>query len=685
MKMTRTSPPSRRLGLKLVAAGALALSLAAPGHAAPPAGNDSDLPETLRRGYVGPIVGPADDRAYARGTLGLIRPGYGRASLFVAWRVMHLPVGSVANESHRRLGDWVRGNAPPRSQNTDEIADWLQARATLVPQAPATAPDYFRQGKLEVAGFGAIDVVAGQCGPDAYAFATRTLREQLVADASLSDADRRAWIAGQDAVFARCAWTPGKAAAPALPAPLPADAPPKLKALRAYQHAAALFYGDDFAAARAAFDAIAAQPDHPMRAWATLAAIRSLVREAVRDDAWDAAVREAWTGRQLRGAEFSAAVAEPAARHRARVDAALKEIDARAKAATADATLAPVHAATHYTVRRALLQLAPAIPLAWVMKALDRPDVNPYTLGALDLFQELYPRVAPDRPEGPMAAALRQHAWFDFIVTVQACADGPKAPGAAVCDAEHAHALARWQETKDNAWLLAALMTARQPAPADLPAADAARAVARDRPEWASLQFHAARVLRAQGRADDARAMLEAVAASPVVHKRDRALLEAEQPGLARLFDAGRGAAPTITEEQVRAEYDRVVQLGGRTEYKVRHILVAGSREQAQAALDRVRGGEAFATVAAAVSADPGSRARGGELGWSVPNHFVEPFAEAVKRLAPRGLAQAPVQTPFGWHVIEVTDTRPRAVPPYEQVKGRILEVLQQRGVKGVQ
>jgi hypothetical protein len=588
----------------------------------------------------------------------------------------------VARESHRRQGDWLQGAYRPRPGG-DEIAGWLQARGALVPQAPSAAPDYFRHGKLEVAGFGAMNVVAGQCGPDAYAFATRTLRE-LAADASLSDGDRRAWIAGQDAVFARCAWTPGKTAAPALPAPLPADAPPKLKALRAYQHAAALFYGDDFAAARAAFDAIAAQPDHPMRAWATLAAIRSLVREAVRDDAWDAAVREAWTGRQLRGAEFSAAVAEPAARHRARVDAALEDIDARAKAATADATLAPVHAAIHYTVRRALLQLAPAIPLAWVMKALDRPDVNPYTLGALDLFQELYPRVAPDRPEGPMAAALRQHAWFDFIVTVQACADGPKAPGAAACDAEHAHALARWHDTKDNAWLLAALMTARQPSAADVPAAEAARAVTADRPEWASLQFHAARVLRAQGRAADARAMVEALAASPVVHKRDRALLEADEPGLARgAADdarAGRGAAAApITEEQVRAEYERAIRLGGPTEYKVRHILLQRP-EQAQAALDRIRGGgESFESVAAAVSADPGSRARGGELGWSLPSHFVEPFAEAMKRLSPRGLAQAPVQTPFGWHVIEVTDVRPRTIPPYEQVKGRILEALQQQ------
>jgi len=527
MKMTRTS--LRRLCLALAALGTL--PLATPAYAASPAvEDDSSLPETLRRGYVGPIVGPADDRAYAHGTLGLVRPSYGRASLFVAWRVMHLPVGAVAKESHRRQGDWLHGGPTPAA-GEDEMAAWLAARGTLVPQPPAVAPDYFRHGKLKVEGFGEIDTETGQCGPDAYAFATRTLRE-LAADTTLKDADRRTWIAGQDAVFARCGWTPGKKPAPALPAPLPARAQARLKALNAYQHAAALFYGDDFAAARKEFDAIAAVPDHPMRAWATLGALRSIVRDAVRDTEWDATVDDAWSKRQLRGAAFNAAVAEPATRHNTRVNAALKEFESRAKPAMADAALAPVHKAIAYTARRAYMQLAPSIPLGVAMNALDRAEYNPYAMGALDLFQELYPRVSADRPEGAIATMLRQHAWFDFVATVQGCSDAPKAPDAAVCDGEHAHALARWEETKDNAWLLATLMTARQPSAADLPAAEAARAVATDRPEWASLQLYAARVLRAQGRSADARAAVEALAASPVVHKRDRGLVEAERRAL---------------------------------------------------------------------------------------------------------------------------------------------------------
>jgi len=132
-----------------------------------------------------------------------------------------------------------------------------------------------------------------------------------------------------------------------------------------------------------------------------------------------------------------------------------------------------------------------------------------------------------------------------------------------------------------------------------------------------------------------------------------------------------------VTDAQVRTEYDRIVALG-RLEYRVRHVL-APTRDQAQAALDRIRKGESFEIVAREVSADPGSRGKGGDLGWSVPSFFVEPFADAMMRLAPRGLVNEPVQTPFGWHLIEVTDTRPRLVPPFEQVKGKIADGLRRR------
>ncbi len=131
-----------------------------------------------------------------------------------------------------------------------------------------------------------------------------------------------------------------------------------------------------------------------------------------------------------------------------------------------------------------------------------------------------------------------------------------------------------------------------------------------------------------------------------------------------------------VTEQEARQEYDKYYsKTEGQLEYAVRHILVA-QREQADAALQRITSGEPFAKVAAEVSQDPGSSGRGGELGWSLAEVYVPEFSRAVRALAPKGLSPLPVRTPFGWHVVEVTDVRERQVPPFESVRERIVEVL---------
>ena len=527
MTMKKTAPA--QLATLLFATAAL---LAAPksqsaGHKIT---DNPSLPDSLRPGYIAPIDGPVNDRLYAGGNLKLIRPTYGRASLYVAWRAIHAPIGSLGGENRQRRGDMVNGMLPPPQRGADQINAWLQLRGTLAPQPPAAAPDYFRHAKMQVPGFGQVDSIVGQCGADAYAFATTTLKD-LVGDTSLKDAERRAWIAGQDSVFAQCAWSADLGTAPPpLPEAVSARAPDKLKALNAYQHAAALFYRDEFVAARKEFDAIATQTRNPMRPWAILAAMRCDLRDAVRGDKeWEAAFQDAWNTRGLRDNALTAAIAQPAAAHRARTGALFADLASRAKAAVEDASLAPIRQAVGYTMRRAYQQLSPGDLLDAAMAQMEKPEYNPYTMSAIDMLRDVYPSVAPERPQGAAAAKLRKHEWFDFVVAVQGCADGPHHPlDVAACDSEHAHAMERWQASKDNAWLLAALMTARQPAEPDLPAALAARAVPENRPEWASLQYYAARVLRTQGRAADAHAAVQAIAVAGETDARDRELLEAE-------------------------------------------------------------------------------------------------------------------------------------------------------------
>lgn len=137
------------------------------------------------------------------------------------------------------------------------------------------------------------------------------------------------------------------------------------------------------------------------------------------------------------------------------------------------------------------------------------------------------------------------------------------------------------------------------------------------------------------------------------------------------------------TEAQVRGEYDRArthwqSRTAGQKEHDVRHIL-AMSRNDAEAALARLAKGEKFEDVARTASKDPGSAAKGGSLGWSLPTDFVESFAKAMTELAPAGMSREPVRSQFGWHVIQVLGVREPVFPPFEEVKDRVRQSLRQQ------
>ncbi len=83
----------------------------------------------------------------------------------------------------------------------------------------------------------------------------------------------------------------------------------------------------------------------------------------------------------------------------------------------------------------------------------------------------------------------------------------------------------------------------------------------------------------------------------------------------------------------------------------IRHLLV-DSEEAAGAAKSRINAGEAFADVADEVSLDS---LDGGDLGCSPSSRFVDAFAEAA-RVAPIGESYGPIETEFGWHVLDVYD-----------------------------
>ncbi|AHE97928.1 peptidylprolyl isomerase [Thioalkalivibrio paradoxus] len=118
---------------------------------------------------------------------------------------------------------------------------------------------------------------------------------------------------------------------------------------------------------------------------------------------------------------------------------------------------------------------------------------------------------------------------------------------------------------------------------------------------------------------------------------------------------------------------------------RVRHILISpdqirGDREaeeEARILYQRIQDGASFEDLARAHSDDPGSAGRGGELGWLSPGETVPAFEEAVDRL-PVGEVSPPVQSPFGWHIIEVLDRR-AVDATRELIRARAREILQNR------
>lgn len=135
-----------------------------------------------------------------------------------------------------------------------------------------------------------------------------------------------------------------------------------------------------------------------------------------------------------------------------------------------------------------------------------------------------------------------------------------------------------------------------------------------------------------------------------------------------------------VSDAKVKAEYDRLVGANQQKEFKVRHILVEGEAE-AKDIIEKLNKGEKFDTLAAQ-SKDPGSKDKGGDLGWNVPGNFVEPFARAMVNLNKGSYTTVPVKSQFGYHVIKVEDQRDAVPPTLDQVKPQIQQSLTARAVE---
>lgn len=91
------------------------------------------------------------------------------------------------------------------------------------------------------------------------------------------------------------------------------------------------------------------------------------------------------------------------------------------------------------------------------------------------------------------------------------------------------------------------------------------------------------------------------------------------------------------------------------TEVKASHILVK-TEEEAQKLYDEIKNGKSFAEAASEYSLCPSGYA-GGDLGYFGRGMMVKPFEDAAFDME-IGEISKPVQTQFGWHLIQLTDKK---------------------------
>jgi peptidyl-prolyl cis-trans isomerase C len=136
-----------------------------------------------------------------------------------------------------------------------------------------------------------------------------------------------------------------------------------------------------------------------------------------------------------------------------------------------------------------------------------------------------------------------------------------------------------------------------------------------------------------------------------------------------------------VTDDMLKAEYERIKATITGNEYKARHILVAKESEAKDVIVKLKKNPGAFEKLAMEKSMDAGSKARGGDLGWFDTSRMVPEFGAAVGKLEKGKFTEEPVKTQYGYHVILLEDSRPIQAPPMEEIKPQLSQQLQQQNV----
>lgn len=134
----------------------------------------------------------------------------------------------------------------------------------------------------------------------------------------------------------------------------------------------------------------------------------------------------------------------------------------------------------------------------------------------------------------------------------------------------------------------------------------------------------------------------------------------------------------SVTDAEVKAEYDKYTKENGGKEYKARHILVE-KEDTAKTIIASLKKGSKFEDIAKKQSKDTGSGANGGDLDWANPASYVKEFSDAMIGLTKGKTTETPVKSQFGYHIIRLEDVRDAKLPSIDEVKPQIKQQLEQQ------
>ena len=132
------------------------------------------------------------------------------------------------------------------------------------------------------------------------------------------------------------------------------------------------------------------------------------------------------------------------------------------------------------------------------------------------------------------------------------------------------------------------------------------------------------------------------------------------------------------SQEEVQKYYEqnKASQFTTPEQRCVRHILFTKDQKaKAEEVKKQLQNGADFAQLAKQYSQDPGSAEKGGSLGCLGKGDTVPSFDQAIFS-AKKGEIVGPIETQFGYHIIQVTDIQQQSTQPLSEVEGQIREQL---------